>query len=77
MTTHTKTDSTSTSAIRSATVGIGKKKKKKKIVQKADSGVVGRLRDGDDQLVVVVVSCWDITDRSAVRLAASADRRYP
>ena len=54
-----------------------RKKKKRKTVQKADSGLVGRLRDSDGQLAVVVVRCWDITDRSAVRHTAPADRRYP
>ena len=50
---------------------------KKQTVQKADCGLVGRLQDGGGQLVVVVVSCWDITDRSAVRPAAPANKRYP
>ena len=43
--------------------------------------LVGCLRGDDDQLVdvviVVVVSRWEITDSSAVRSAAPANRRYP
>ena len=42
--------------------------------------LVGCLRGDDDQLVdvvVVVVSRWEITDRSAVQPAAPANRCYP